>query len=145
MENVWFAPKHFLACVGKNSKRSHTQNNVNAKVGFDKKDAITAKAVLRFFPPSQRDEINQPRVARNELPWVNQPQIRPTLKGLHQCFFDHCRRLARSGQRAQQVNVVCNATHDNWLAIEVGQNSAKITVQFAAQNLVAQKWAAVFG
>ena len=29
-------------------------------------------------------QIIQPRVARNELPWVTESQIPPTLKGLHQ-------------------------------------------------------------
>ena len=33
---------------------------------------------------SQRDKINQPRVARNELPWVNDSEVPPTLKGLNQ-------------------------------------------------------------
>ena len=41
--------------------------------------------------------------------------------------------------------MVFNATRDDWLAIEIGQNPAKVTMQFLAQNLVAQKWAAVFG
>jgi hypothetical protein len=39
-----------------------------------------------LHPPSQRDEINQPSngVARNELTWVNEPQIPSTLNGLNQ-------------------------------------------------------------
>ena len=31
---------------------------------------------------SQRDSIIQPKVARNELPWVGDPQVPTTLKGL---------------------------------------------------------------
>src|SRR5947208_16416881 len=31
---------------------------------------------------SRRDCISQPRVARNELPWVRRITIQPTLKGL---------------------------------------------------------------
>jgi hypothetical protein len=51
-------------------KSERLEFSVNAKVGFDRKDGTTATAVLRFLPPSQRDEINQPRGARNEPPWV---------------------------------------------------------------------------
>jgi hypothetical protein len=43
------------------------------------------------------------------------------------------------------MNVIFHPAHDHGLAIELDQNSAKITVQFVPQNLVAQKRAAVFG
>ena len=47
--------------------------------------------------------------------------------------------------RAQQMNMVFDASHDDGLAIEVGQNPAEMAVQFLAQRTVAQKGAAIFG
>ena len=45
----------------------------------------------------------------------------------------------------KKMNMVFDAANNNGLAIEVGQDSAEISVQFFAQWFVAQKWAAVFG
>ena len=45
-------------------------------------EPVTSHAILE----SQRDSISQPKVARNELPWVAHPQIPTTLKGL--CLLD---------------------------------------------------------
>src|SRR6266850_5493908 len=38
---------------------------------------------------SRRDSIAQPRVARNELPWVPEPQVTSTLQGLNQFTLCH--------------------------------------------------------
>jgi hypothetical protein len=32
------------------------------------------------------------------------------------------------------VNVIFHAAHDDWLAVEMGQNAAEVTVQFFPQN-----------
>jgi hypothetical protein len=34
------------------------------------------------------------------------------------------------------VNVIFHAANDDWLAVEMGQNAAKVTVQFFPQNFI---------
>ena len=58
------------------------QNRFNGFVGVV--PFVRLETTLEF----QRDSISQPRVARNELPWVRDQTIHPTLKGLHPCFTD---------------------------------------------------------
>jgi hypothetical protein len=43
------------------------------------------------------------------------------------------------------MHMVLNPTNNNWLAIEVGQNAAKVTMQFMAERFVTQKGSPVFG
>jgi hypothetical protein len=43
------------------------------------------------------------------------------------------------------MRMIFHATHDDGLAIEIGQNAAEVTMQFLAQCPVAKKWATVFG
>ena len=52
-------------------------------------------------------------------------------------LFDHRRHFDGARQGAQKMNMVFNTTNDNGLAWELGQNSAKVSVQFIAQRLVA--------
>jgi hypothetical protein len=43
------------------------------------------------------------------------------------------------------MNMIFHAADNDGLAIVMGQDAAKITMQFFAQSFVAQKWATVFG
>ncbi len=49
-------------------------------------------------------------------------------------LLDHPRRLAGTRQGAQKMNMVFDTTHDNGLALEIGQNSAEVTVQIPSQG-----------
>jgi hypothetical protein len=52
---------------------------------------------LRPLRESQRDSDTQPRVARNELPWMRRPRERSTLKGLRP--FPEAARFAEAPAR----------------------------------------------
>src|SRR5581483_4665276 len=78
-----------------------------------------------------------PREVLRVLAFGFNPQRRASLH-----FLDHRRRLAGSRQRAQQMDMILDPAHDNWLAVEIGQNSAKVAVQFLPENFVAQEWSA---
>jgi hypothetical protein len=57
--------------------------------GAGKSGAVTPLWSLDGLLPDseanpERDCIIQPRVARNELPWVSMAKLKPTLKGLNQ-------------------------------------------------------------
>jgi len=43
------------------------------------------------------------------------------------------------------MNVVFNPANEDWLAIKVGQDATEVTMQFFAQRVIAQEWAALFG
>jgi hypothetical protein len=43
-----------------------------------------------------------------------------------------------------KVNMVLDTAHNDWLAIEVGQNPAEVTMQFFTKNFVAQERSAFF-
>src|ERR1035437_8381206 len=60
-------------------------------------------------------------------------------------LLDHFRRLTGPRQRREQMNMIFHAADDDGLAIVMGQDAAKIAVQFFAQSFVAQKWATAFG
>jgi hypothetical protein len=58
----------------------------------------TSCAIINDTQPlyeSQRDSVTQPRVARNELPWVCQSRVGSTLKGLR--LFAAPARFAEEG------------------------------------------------
>ena len=60
-------------------------------------------------------------------------------------FFDHGGCLARTREGGKNVNMVFRAAGNNRLAIQIGQDAAKVMVQFITQLAVAKKWLAVFG
>ena len=43
------------------------------------------------------------------------------------------------------MNVVFNPANDDWLAIQVGQDAAQVSMQFFPQRMVSQKRTAIFG
>src|SRR5213593_1020176 len=53
-------------------------------------------------PPSQRDGIIQPRVARNELPWVPSSCKFSTLQGLYQLLSMNTHALIYGAEERQE-------------------------------------------
>lgn len=60
-------------------------------------------------------------------------------------FFNHGGDFAGARQGTEQMDMICGATHDEGLAIEVGEDAAEVGVEFLTEGLVAKEGLAVFG
>src|SRR6267142_443418 len=70
-------------------KRAASQFLATALAVQSQRDCIAQLSRVAWERQSRMDSIAQPRVARNELPWVPEPQVTSTLQGLNQFTLCH--------------------------------------------------------
>lgn len=60
-------------------------------------------------------------------------------------FFDHGRDVTSTGESGEEVHMILDPADKNRLAIESGENAAKVGVEFVANQAIAKERSAVFG